>query len=210
MSAACAAAAGEEATGSVEADAAATGATILAHVALRLPNGAVVADTRDSGRPLALRVPSPSDAPSSSSSAAAPVAAASASTLPVASSPAAAAQAADIAARKPARSLADVFGPDLAAAASGAFVSERRTLRVHNPAAGGFYDPDLCWLQPRQDYVDKFGRQPAAGAVFWYEPRPGAWLQTLVSSAGPLFVELDANYGLSDCQLVLEMEVVAA
>lgn len=103
----------------------------------------------------------------------------------------------------------EAFQAAIAACAPGLFVGEHRSISIDNPPAGGFYDPQLCWWQPREDFVSKFRRQPVAGQVFWYPIADGApsWVPTQVVNVGPQFVQLDANFGLTGREMQLGVRV---
>jgi hypothetical protein len=49
---------------------------------------------------------------------------------------------------------------------------------------------------------------PGVGDVFWYPVADGAAVPTRVNAVGQDYVELDANWGVTDTELELQVQLV--
>lgn len=103
----------------------------------------------------------------------------------------------------------DALRPFAADAAQGLFLGESRSIPLFNPKGCGYYNSNFTWWQPAADVAAKFGGEvPGVGDVFWYPVIDGAAVLTRVSAVGQDYVELDANYGVTDAPLELRVQLV--
>eukprot|EP00879_Flechtneria_rotunda_P028403 GHRR01030510.1.p3 GENE.GHRR01030510.1~~GHRR01030510.1.p3 ORF type:complete len:117 (-),score=32.24 GHRR01030510.1:489-839(-) len=103
----------------------------------------------------------------------------------------------------------EVLQPLIADAAAGMYLGESKTVTIFNPSGSGYWNPKFTWWQPTTDVVQKFrGQMPNVGDVFWYPVAERASVPTRVAMICEEFTELDANYGITDTQLQLEIKLV--
>jgi hypothetical protein len=103
----------------------------------------------------------------------------------------------------------DCLRPFVAAASDGLFLGDTVSVPLFNPKVVGFWSPRFTWWQPIAEVVDKFqGNMPGVGDVFWYPVADGAAVPTRVNAVGQDYVELDANWGVTDSELELQVQLV--
>jgi hypothetical protein len=102
----------------------------------------------------------------------------------------------------------EVLEPYVAQAAEGLYLGETASIPLYNPSGVGYWNPRFTWWQPVAEVEAKFGELPCVGDVFWYPVADRAAVPTRVNAIGKDFVELDANFGVSDTQLELQVQLV--
>lgn len=103
----------------------------------------------------------------------------------------------------------DALRPFVAAASDGLFLGDTVCVPLYNPAGVGFWSPHFTWWQPIAEVAEKFkGNMPGVGDVFWYPVADGAAVPTRVNAVGQDYVELDANWGVTDTELELQVQLV--
>lgn len=103
----------------------------------------------------------------------------------------------------------DALRPFVAAASEGLFLGDTVSVPLYNPKGAGFWSPHFTWWQPIAEVAEKFkGNMPGMGDVFWYPVADGAAVPTRVNAVGQDYVELDANWGVTDTELELQVQLV--
>jgi hypothetical protein len=103
----------------------------------------------------------------------------------------------------------DALKPFVAAAAEGLYLGELVSVPLYNPKVVGYWSPHFTWWQPIAEVEQKFqGHMPGVGDVFWYPVADGAAVPARVNAVGQDYVELDANYGVTDTELELQVQLV--
>lgn len=103
----------------------------------------------------------------------------------------------------------EALRPFIAHASNGLYLGETLSVPLYNPKVVGYWNPNFTWWQPSAEVLDKFkGNMPEVGDVFWYPVADGAAVPTRVNAVGRDYVELDANYGVTDTALELQVQLV--